>query len=48
MDYSHIKGRIESLRGELADIAEHNRRYFSRKRHSTEECPISNRYQEFR
>jgi len=37
MDYSEIKGRIESLRGELTEVAEHNRQYFSRKNHSADE-----------
>jgi hypothetical protein len=37
MKYADIKSRVESLRRELAEIAEHNRRYFSRKNHSAEE-----------
>jgi len=37
MDYSDIKGRIEILRGELAEVADQNRKYLSRKSHSREE-----------
>ena len=34
MDYGDIKDRIESLRQELAEVAQQNRQYFSRKNHS--------------
>ena len=34
MDYADIKSRIESLRRELAEVAQKNRQYFSRKNHS--------------
>jgi hypothetical protein len=37
MDYSDIKGRIESLQGKLAEIVEQNRKCLSRKSHSREE-----------
>ena len=37
MDYSDIKGRTDRLRQELAEVAEQNRKYLSRKNHSREE-----------
>jgi len=37
MDYSDIKRRIESLQGELSELAEENRKYLSMKSHSRED-----------
>jgi len=37
MNYADIKTRVENLRRELAEIAGHNRRYVTKKRHSHEE-----------
>jgi len=33
MDYAEIMSRVEALRRELAEIGDHNRRYFTKKSH---------------
>lgn len=34
MDYEHLSNRVKALQRELAEIAEHNRQYFSKRNHS--------------
>ena len=37
MNYADIVSRVEALRRELAEIADHNRQYFAKKSHSPEQ-----------
>jgi len=34
MDHSYLSERVKALQRELAEIAEHNRQYFAKKRHT--------------
>jgi hypothetical protein len=37
MDYEHLTNRVKALQRELADIAQHNRHYFTKQYHSAKE-----------
>ena len=37
MDKTHLSNRVKALQHEIAEIAEHNRQYFEKKRHSPNE-----------
>jgi succinate dehydrogenase/fumarate reductase flavoprotein subunit len=34
MDYSYLSERVKALQQELAEIAEHNRQYFAKRKHT--------------
>jgi hypothetical protein len=37
MEYEYLSNRVKALQRELAEIAEHNRQYFSKRNHSANE-----------
>jgi hypothetical protein len=37
VDHAHLSDRVKALQRELAQIAEHNRQYFTKKSHSSME-----------
>jgi len=37
MEYEYLSNRVKALQRELAEIAEHNRQYFSKRNHAANE-----------
>jgi succinate dehydrogenase/fumarate reductase flavoprotein subunit len=37
MDYSYLSERVKALQQELAQIAEHNRQYFAKRKHTPQD-----------